>query len=77
MWYVWERTEMHTKFWWRNLKGRNHVEGVSVDGRIILKWTLKKKDGKTVTELIRPRDKWRAFVNAVIKCEEFFGWLRN
>ena len=27
-------------FLWRNLKERNHLEGLDVDGRIILKWTF-------------------------------------
>jgi len=32
---------MHTKFWLQNLKG-DHVEGLGVDGRIILDWILEK-----------------------------------
>jgi hypothetical protein len=31
---------MHT-FWSENLKGRNHLDDLVVDGRIILKWILK------------------------------------
>jgi hypothetical protein len=27
-----------------NPKGKHHIEGLSVDGRIILKWILKKQD---------------------------------
>jgi hypothetical protein len=42
MWCVWQRTGMHSKFWWRNVKDRDHVEVVRADGRIILKCTLKK-----------------------------------
>jgi hypothetical protein len=30
-------------FYWKNLKGRDNLEDVSVDGRIILKWILEKK----------------------------------
>jgi hypothetical protein len=33
------RGEVHTEFWWGNLRDRDHLEGV--DGRIILKWILK------------------------------------
>jgi len=29
---------MHTEFLWRNLKERDHLEGVGINGRIILKW---------------------------------------
>jgi hypothetical protein len=32
MWHVWNRREMQGKFWWRNLKKRDHVEDLNVDG---------------------------------------------
>ena len=34
------RREVHTGFWWRNLREGDHLENPSVDGRIILKWIL-------------------------------------
>jgi hypothetical protein len=34
---------MHTKFWSENLKGRDHSDDLSVDGRIILEWILNKQ----------------------------------
>jgi hypothetical protein len=38
---------MYIKFWSENLKGRDHCENISVDGRIIiLKWMLRKQGGK-------------------------------
>jgi len=37
MWHVWGRREGHG-FWWRNLLERDDIEGLEVDGRIILKW---------------------------------------
>jgi hypothetical protein len=37
---------MHTRFWWKNLKGRDHLEEPGVDERIILKWILEKWDGR-------------------------------
>jgi hypothetical protein len=33
---------MHTKFWSENLKGRNHVEDLGIDERIISEWILGK-----------------------------------
>jgi hypothetical protein len=29
---------MHTKFWLGNVKGRDYMEDLGVDGRIILEW---------------------------------------
>ena len=36
---------MHTGFWWRNLRERDHFEVTGVDGKLILKWILRKWDG--------------------------------
>jgi hypothetical protein len=32
--------EMHTRFWFENLKGRDHSEDLGVDGRITLEFIL-------------------------------------
>jgi hypothetical protein len=37
--------EMHTGFWWKNLGGRDHMEDLGIDGRILLKWIFRKWDG--------------------------------
>jgi hypothetical protein len=38
-----------------------------IDGKIILKWIFKKWDGDmNWIELAQDRDRWRAFVNAVM-----------
>jgi hypothetical protein len=37
-----ETGEVHTGFWWRDLRERDHLEDLGVDGRIILKWIFKK-----------------------------------
>jgi hypothetical protein len=34
---VWERGEVHTGFWWGNLRERDNWEDQDVDGRIILR----------------------------------------
>ena len=38
--------EVHAGFWWENQTERNHLEGLNVDGSIIIMWTLKKWDGE-------------------------------
>jgi hypothetical protein len=52
MWHVWRRRETHTRFWWGNLRERDHFEDLDIDGRIILKWTLKLYDGRAWTGLL-------------------------
>jgi hypothetical protein len=44
-WHVWKTGEVHTEFWWGNLRKRDHFEDLGVDGRIILEWIFKKWDG--------------------------------
>ena len=41
--------EVHTGFWWENLREKYHFEDLGVDGRIILKRIFKKWDGKAWT----------------------------
>jgi hypothetical protein len=52
MWHVWGIGEVHTGVWWGNLKERSHLEALSADGSIILKWIFKKCDGKAQTASI-------------------------
>jgi hypothetical protein len=35
-WQIWKRREMHTEFWWGNVRGRDHLEDQSVDGVVFL-----------------------------------------
>jgi len=41
-WYVPKREEVYSVFWRGNLTERDHLKNPGVDGRIILKWALKK-----------------------------------
>jgi hypothetical protein len=64
---LWGGGEMHTEFYWRNLRVGDHLEGAFVDGRIILKWILKKQDGgMNWIDLAQDQDRWRSLVNAVM-----------
>jgi hypothetical protein len=61
------KREVRTGFWLGDLRGGDHLGDPDVDGRIILKWVLKKWDGKMDwIELAQDRDRWRALVNAVM-----------
>jgi hypothetical protein len=36
-----ERGDLHTRFWWGNLKDRDQLEELGLDWRIRLKWVNK------------------------------------
>ena len=67
VWHVRARGECRTLLCCRNLKERHHLEGLDIEGRIILKWILKKYEGwHGLGSSAQDRDKWRAFVNMVM-----------
>jgi hypothetical protein len=43
---------LHTEFWWRYLRERDHWEDLGVDEKIILKCFFNKWDGEAWTGLI-------------------------
>ena len=56
-----------TGSWQGNRKERDHLEGLGIDGRKILKWNFKKQDGGVDwISLAQVRDMWRALVNTAM-----------
>jgi hypothetical protein len=45
MWHVWRTGDVHTGLRTADLSERDHLEDLSIDGRIILKWVFKNLDG--------------------------------
>jgi len=61
------RGEVHTGFWWGNLRERVHLEDSGLDGRTLLRWFFRKWDGGVDRiDLAQDTDRWRALVNAVM-----------
>ena len=52
MWSVCESGVMYTGFWLGNLIERHHLRDSGIDGRIILRWILRKWDVGLWTESI-------------------------
>jgi hypothetical protein len=61
------RGEVHTGFWWGNLRKREHLEDPGVNGRKILRRIFRKLvGGMGWIDLAQDRDRWRALVNVVM-----------
>jgi hypothetical protein len=57
-----------SKFWLENLKGRDHLEDLHVDGRKIFKSDLRETGWEDVDliYLAQDRDQWQMLVNTVM-----------
>jgi hypothetical protein len=69
---------VHTGFWWGNLRKRDRLEDLGVDGRIISKWIFTKWDGGIVwIDLAQDRDRWGGCCESgnkpsfSVRCREF------
>jgi hypothetical protein len=61
------KREVHTGYWWGDLKEGDHLGDRGIDGKIILKRIFRTWDGDMYwIELAEDRDRWRALVNAVM-----------
>jgi len=58
------RGEVYTGFWWGNPRERDHLEDLCVDGRIILRWILRKYDVEAWIGLI-----WLRIGQVVCTCK--------
>jgi hypothetical protein len=68
MWHVWGRGEVHTEFWWEDVRELNYVEDLRVERWIILKMDLQEVGwgGVDWIDLAQGKDRRRAIVKAVI-----------
>ena len=57
-------TEVRRRFWWEKLKERDRLKDKGVDGRILLKWILKKEDRRMWTDFV-----WRLIGNLPVSFE--------
>jgi hypothetical protein len=58
---------VYTGFWWGNLRERDYLGGPGIDGRIILRWIFRKRDGVwTGSSWLRIGTDGGHFVNAIM-----------
>ena len=44
MWDVWEAEELHAGLWWEGLRENGYLEGLGLNGNILLKWNFMKRN---------------------------------
>jgi hypothetical protein len=67
--------ETCTGFWWESLKEKDHLKDQGIDGRMGLKWPLKRLVwGGGWIHLAEDRDHWWALVNAVLNLRVLAPW---
>ena len=68
MWHVWETGEVHTGFWWGNLREGEHLEDLGADGEDNVKIGLQEVGwgGMDWIDLACDRDLWRAHMTALV-----------
>ena len=69
MWHVWRKGEVCTRFWWGNLRERDHWGDQDVDGREDnIKMDLQEvgRGCGDWMELAKDRDSWWALVSTVM-----------
>ena len=64
-----EGADLHTGFWWENLRERCQLQDPSVDGSIILKWNYKSDGGMAWIDLAQDKGRCRALVNTLMNLQ--------
>jgi hypothetical protein len=57
---------MHANVWWGNVKERDSMENLCVDGRVRVELVLKIWNSWKWAGFICPQDKWRAVMEKVM-----------
>ena len=75
---------MCTRFWWGNVRERDHWGNQGVDGMLILRWIFRKWEGVVGTgwSLLKigtggGRFEYGNELSGSIKCGEFLDYLQN
>jgi hypothetical protein len=63
MWHVWGREEVCTEFWRGSLSEREHWGDPDIDGRIILRWIVRKWEWM---EFAHDEERWGTLVSTVV-----------
>jgi hypothetical protein len=70
MWHTWETEELHTVLWWGDLRETDHLEDLTINGKIILKCLQEVEwEGRDRIYLAKDRDRRRTFVDVVMNIQ--------
>jgi hypothetical protein len=62
------RSDAHTKFWYENLKERDYLEYLGLDGKIIFMALREQRwENVNLIHVSQYRDRWQALTNIVTK----------
>jgi len=64
---------VHTRFWWGNLRGGDHLEGVGRRWKDNIKLDLQEVERRDMNwlDLAQDWDRWRAFISAAVNLLDY------